>query len=130
MSNANSMGKPRPKNLNLMTIRLPLPALVSILHRVSGLMLFLLLPVLLLGLQCSLDSAEHFERIGALAAHPLAKLLFLGGLWAFLHHFLAGLRHLAMDVHWGMELATARFTSKLVLAAGVLLTIATGVWIW
>lgn len=130
MSQARQLGRSRPKNLNLMTIRLPVPALVSILHRVSGALLFLLLPVLLLGLQCSLDSAEHFEHIKNVAANPLVKLLLLGAVWAFSHHFFAGLRHIAMDFHWGMDLAMARFTAKLVLVLGVLTTLLIGAWIW
>lgn len=124
------MAKPRPKNLNLTTIRLPLPALVSILHRASGLFLFLLLPLVLWALQKSLQSTAGFEQVHALLTHPLAKLLLLGLSWAFLHHFLAGLRHLAMDMRWGVELAQARLTSKLVLAGGLLLTILMGVRLW
>lgn len=113
----------RPKNLNLLSIRLPINALVSILHRVSGFLLFLVLPLLLWCLQTSLQSASGFEQVGALLAHPLAKLVLLGLGWAFFHHFLAGLRHLAMDVHWGTKLASARITSKLVLFGAVLLTL-------
>jgi succinate dehydrogenase / fumarate reductase cytochrome b subunit len=120
----------RPKNLNLTTIRLPVPALVSILHRVSGFLLFLILPLVLWVLQQSLLSPAGFQQILELAAHPLSKLLLLGLGWAFLHHFLAGLRHLAMDMRWGVELAHARLTSKLVLAGGLLLTIWLGVKLW
>jgi succinate dehydrogenase / fumarate reductase cytochrome b subunit len=113
----------RPKNLNLLSIRLPINALVSILHRVSGFLLFLVLPLVLWCLQQSLQSAAGFEQVQALLTHPLAKLILLSLAWAFFHHFLAGLRHLAMDVHWGTELASARFSSKLVLVCGVLLTL-------
>lgn|SRR5689334_12027154 len=120
----------RPKNLNLTTIRLPVPALVSILHRISGFLLFLILPLVLWALQKSLQSPAGLQQVLALAAHPLSKLLLLGLAWAFLHHFLAGLRHLAMDMRWGVELAHARITSKLVLAGGLLLTIWLGVKLW
>ncbi len=113
----------RPKNLNLLSIRLPINALVSILHRVSGFLLFLVLPLLLWSLQQSLQSAAGFEQVRALLAHPFAKLILLSLAWAFFHHFLAGLRHLAMDVHWGTGLTSARFTSKLVLIGGLLLTL-------
>lgn len=130
MNQVRNMGRSRPKNLDLRTIRLPVPALVSILHRASGAVLFLLLPGLLLGLQCSLDSTEHFDRIKEVAGHPFAKLLLLGVTWTFSHHFFAGLRHIAMDFHWGMELAQARFSAKLVLALGVLTTVLIGAWIW
>lgn len=122
--------RPRPKNINLTTIRLPLPALVSILHRASGFVLFLLIPLLLWGLQRSLQSPAGFEQVLQLAAHPFMKLVLLGIAWAFFHHFLAGLRHLALDMHWGAELAQARLTSKLVLVLSLLLTLLTGVKLW
>ena len=117
------MPKARPKNLNLFSIHMPVNGLVSILHRVSGFVLFLVLPVLLLCLQQSLQSAESFERVQGMLTHPLVKLMLLGLAWAFSHHFLAGLRHLAMDMHWGMTLASARITSKLVMLGGLLLTL-------
>ncbi|GBG14622.1 succinate dehydrogenase / fumarate reductase, cytochrome b subunit [Novimethylophilus kurashikiensis] len=128
--NLNRKDKQRPKNLDLRTVRLPVPALVSILHRASGAVLFLLLPVLLLGLQCSLNSAEHFAHIKEVAAQPFVKLLLLGVVWAFSHHFFAGLRHIAMDFQWGMELTTARLTAKLVLALGLLVTLLIGTALW
>ena len=128
--NSNKMAKARPKNLNLISIRLPLPALVSILHRASGLVLFLLLPLLLWTLQQSLQSAAGFDQVRALAAHPLMKLILFGLAWAFIHHFLAGLRHLAMDMRLGVELAQARLTAKLVLAASLLLTLLAGAKLW
>ncbi|MCE9633824.1 MAG: succinate dehydrogenase, cytochrome b556 subunit [Methylophilales bacterium] len=113
----------RPKNLNLLSIRLPINALVSILHRVSGFLLFLVLPLVLWCLQTSFQSTAGFEQVQALLAHPLPKLILLSLAWAFFHHFLAGLRHLAMDVHWGTKLASARITSKLVMFGGLLLTL-------
>jgi len=122
--------KKRPKNLNLTKVRLPIPALVSILHRASGVLLFLAIPFLLWGLQSSLASEQSFGQLMAIAAHPLLKLVLLVCAWAFLHHFLAGMRHLALDARWGIELKQARLTSKLVLIFSLLLTLATGVWLW
>lgn len=124
------MGRTRPKNLNLITIRLPLPALVSILHRLSGLLLFLILPALLLALQYSLASPATFGQLAQVAHHPLSKLCFLGLIWAFLHHLFAGLRHLACDMNWGLELAQARLSNKLVLSGSLLLTLLFGVKLW
>jgi succinate dehydrogenase / fumarate reductase cytochrome b subunit len=120
----------RPKHLNLLTIRLPLPGIVSILHRISGFGLFLLIPILLWMLDGSLRSVESFNQIREFLAHPIARLLVLGIVWAVLHHFFAGLRFLALDVHWGSELATTRLVSKLVLLASLSLTILAGVWLW
>lgn len=112
----------RPKNLDLTTIRLPLPGILSILHRVSGAGLFLILPVLLWMFQSSLASSESFAVVQGFAAHPLVKLVLLGLIWLYMHHFCAGIRYLLLDLHWGIDLASARFSSKLVFAVSLVLT--------
>src|SRR3990172_4255428 len=124
------MNKHRPKHLALHLIELPLPGFVSILHRISGLLLFLALPLLLLMLQYSLRSIETYTQLLAVLAHPLVKLLLLGLLWAFLHHFCAGLRYLAIDLDYGVKLAQARASSKVVLAASLVLTALLGAKLW
>ena len=124
------MDKERPKHLALHLIQLPLPGFVSILHRVSGLLLFLALPLLLLMLQYSLRSIETYTQLMAVLAHPLAKLMLLGVLWAFLHHFCAGLRYLAVDLDYGVKLAQARASSKMVLVVSLVLTVLLGVKLW
>ena len=120
----------RPKNLNLFTIRLPINALVSILHRASGCLLFLILPLLLLLVQLSLSSAEHYQTVVDILHSPFIKLMLLGLAWAFFHHFFAGIRHLAMDVHWMTSLMKARYTSKVVLVMGAVATLALAVKFW
>jgi succinate dehydrogenase / fumarate reductase cytochrome b subunit len=120
----------RPKNLNLFTIRLPINALVSILHRASGCLLFLILPLLLLLVQLSLSSAEHYQTVVDILHSPFIKLMLLGLAWAFFHHFFAGIRHLAMDVHWMTTLMKARYTSKVVLVMGALATLALAIKFW
>lgn len=127
---AQEMNNKRPKHLALHLIRLPLPGLVSILHRLSGLALFLALPFLLLILQYSLRSIETYTRLMDVLASPLAKLALLGLTWAFLLHFCAGLRYLAIDTHYVRSLAQARSSSRIVLLASVLLTIVIGVELW
>jgi succinate dehydrogenase / fumarate reductase cytochrome b subunit len=124
------MNKKRPKHLALHQIKLPLPGIVSILHRVSGLLLFIALPLLLLMLQYSLASIETYTRLMGVLANPLLKLLLLGLLWAFLHHFCAGLRYLAIDLHLVRDLTRARNSSKVVIAASLALTILVGVKLW
>ena len=118
----SATARTRPKHLNLFQIRLPLPGVVSILHRVSGAGLFVMLPFLLCLLQQSLQSPESHANAAAVLAHPLAKLLLLGVLWAFLHHFCAGIRFLLLDMHKGLELETARMSSKIVLGVSIALT--------
>ena len=123
--------KKRPKHLDLMKIRLPLPGIVSILHRVSGAALFLIgIPFLLTVMNYSLANEEGFNHWRENFRHPLVKLVLIGFVWAYLHHFFAGLRYLALDVHKGIDLPTARLTSKLVLIASVALTLMLGAWLW
>ena len=124
------MHQTRPKFLDLTAIKLPVPALVSILHRISGFGLFLLLPLLLWLLHASLASPEAYARYRETIAHPLMKLILIGLLWAFLHHLFAGLRFLLLDVHVGTELNTARNSSRAVLAVSILLTIVLGALLW
>jgi len=118
--------KKRPKNLDLPTIRLPLPGILSILHRVSGAGIFLLLPFLLWLFQGSLVSPETFASIRSVVAHPLAKIVLLGLLWFYMHHFCAGIRYLLLDLHKGVELDAARLSSKIVFAVSIVLTLIIG----
>lgn len=120
------MARPRPKYLNLIQIRLPLPALVSILHRVSGAVLFLLLPLLLALFEMTIESPQAFARFQSVSSHWAIKLILVGVVWAYLHHLCAGIRHLALDLDYGTELAAARASSWVVLAVSVVLTLAAG----
>ena len=124
------MNKPRPKHLALHQIKLPLPGIVSILHRISGLLLFIALPFLLLILQYSLTSIETYTQLMDVMANPLIKLMLLGLLWALMHHFCAGLRYLAIDLHLVRDLAQARNSSKVVMVVSLALTILAGVKLW
>jgi succinate dehydrogenase / fumarate reductase, cytochrome b subunit len=125
------MLKQRPVYLNLVRIRLPLPGIVSILHRVSGALLFLLgIPLLLAGVAGSLASPDSFAQMKGSLAHPLAKLVLIGFLWAYLHHFCAGIRYLLLDLLTGIELPAARRSSTIVLAVSLALTLIIGVRLW
>jgi succinate dehydrogenase / fumarate reductase cytochrome b subunit len=122
MAEAVTKKRPRPKNLDLKTIRLPLPGIVSILHRISGAGLFLMLPVLLWLFQSSLTSAETYETFKAFSSNVFGKALLLAMLLGYIYHFCAGLRFLALDFHIGIELEAARMSSKVVLVAAVVIT--------
>jgi succinate dehydrogenase / fumarate reductase cytochrome b subunit len=125
------MLKQRPVYLDLVRIRLPLPGIVSILHRASGALLFLIgIPLLLGGLAASLESPESYAELKAAFAHPLAKLVLIGFLWAYLHHFFAGIRFLLLDLLQGIELASARRSSVAVLAVSLALTLIIGARLW
>ena len=125
-----AMNKQRPVHLALHLIKLPLSGIVSILHRISGMLLFFALPLLLLMLQYSLRSIETYTQLMGILTHPLSKLMLIGLLWAFLHHFCAGLRYLAIDLHYSGSLAQSRTSSKAVLVVSMALTIFIGVKLW
>ncbi|OFR04318.1 succinate dehydrogenase, cytochrome b556 subunit [Neisseria sp. HMSC055H02] len=122
--------KPRPVFLEIPNIRLPIPGIVSILHRISGVALFVMLPVLLYLLSGTLSRESAFETYRAIVSNPLVKLILIGVLWAYLHHFLAGIRFLFLDAHKGLELNTARNTAKLVFTAALVLTVVLGALLW
>ncbi|KXW56856.1 MAG: succinate dehydrogenase, cytochrome b556 subunit [Betaproteobacteria bacterium] len=125
------MTKKRPKNLDLTTIKLPVPGIVSILHRVSGALLFLIgVPLLLITLQSVLGNPSDFQIIQTLYDNFLIKLVLIMILWSFLHHFCAGIRYLLLDMHIGIELAGARLSSMVVLAVSIILTVLFGVKLW
>lgn len=121
----------RPKHLNLFKIKQPLPAVVSILHRISGALLFFPgIPLALCGMQLLLQSQESFEVLMNYLQPPAIKGLLLLSLWFLLHHVCAGIRHLLLDLHVGVALPQARIGGVAVLAAGFSLTVLAGVWLW
>jgi succinate dehydrogenase / fumarate reductase, cytochrome b subunit len=131
MSTPPRVAKARPVYLDLPHIRQPIPAITSILHRISGALLFVIgVPALLWGVQASLASPETYEAFRAFMARPLVKLATLGLMWAYFHHLLAGLRHLFMDVHVGLDLKPARQTATAATVAALLLTLVVAIRIW
>ena len=124
------MIKQRPKFLNLAEIKLPVPGFASILHRVSGAGMFLLLPFLIWLLDISLQSGESYQRFVEVTGNPLVKIILTGLLWAFLHHFCMGVRLLLIDIHVGVDKAQARTSAKVVFVVSILLTLILGVKLW
>jgi len=124
------MSKARPKFLNLLQIRQPVPAVVSILHRISGALLFLFLWLFLAGLQRSLASPESYSQLQSLIDQPLVKLVVLGLVWAYLHHTFAGIRHLGLDLRLGIQLPGARMTAYTVLVVALIGTAIAGALLW
>ena len=125
--------RPRPKYRNiqvadLLHYRLPLPGIVSILHRISGGLLFVFLWLILWLLEASLRDAGRFA---ALYANPLTKLIVFALLWSLLHHLCAGIRYLVLDVsHSATELKPARQSSLIVLIVSLVLTVLIGMKLW
>lgn len=121
--------KKRPKNLDILSIRLPLPGVLSIIHRLTGAALFLLLPVFLWLFERSLATPETFAEVKALGNHLIVRLILLGFIWFYIQHFLTGLRYLLIDLHKGVELEAARFSTKVVFAASTTLMLVIGAFI-
>lgn len=111
-------------------MKFPPMAIASILHRLSGIVLFILLPVMIFLLGQSLQSEELFNQSKIKLANPGYKLI----LWAFCvalaYHILAGIRHMIMDLGCGESLSAGRRTSILVIVLAVISTIFLGIWIW
>jgi len=126
----SEIARRRPKYLNLFEIKLPLPGWVSILHRVSGAGLFLMLPALIWLLGLSLGTADDIALFQTVVANPLVKLVLLGLMWAYLHHFCMGIRILLLDVHVGIEKAPARASAIAVLVVSLALTAILGARLW
>jgi len=110
--------------------KLPPPGVVSILHRISGLLMFLLLPLLLWLLDLSLTSEVSFERLRAIVAGTPARLVLLALAWAFVHHALSGVRFLLLDLHIGVDRAPARRSALIVLVVGLALAAVAGLRIF
>jgi succinate dehydrogenase / fumarate reductase cytochrome b subunit len=109
----------RPVFLNVLRLRYPVGAVASIGHRISGVVLVIFTPILIYLFEASLRNAEDYARIAALLDSTPARGAALVVLWAFAHHFLAGLRHLLMDVDLGSSLPAARRSAWVVNAASV-----------
>ena len=123
--------KPRPVFLDLLAIRLPFIAFVSILHRATGALLFLVgIPWFLWIVQHALASSEAWAHMRAYFGHPLAKVGLLVLAWAAFHHLLAGIRHLVMDLHIGVDLAAARRSAAIAFVLAIVLTLAVAVKLW
>jgi succinate dehydrogenase / fumarate reductase cytochrome b subunit len=130
-----SAKKIRPKYLSLpallFEIRLPVPGWVSILHRISGALLFFPFAAwLLYMLDTSLHSEQGFQTIRDYLELPLVKLGMLVFIWSYCHHFCAGIRYLFLDLDKGVDLRTARLTSWIVIVAGLALTAWFGTRLW
>ena len=135
MTTSAAVKKERPKYLNLSAllfeIRLPLPGWVSILHRISGVLLFFPFAAwLLFMLDASLSSEQGFARVQGYLGLTLVKLGVLVFVWAYCHHFCAGIRFLFLDIDKGIDLKSARMTSVIVLVVSLAMTAAFATKIW
>jgi succinate dehydrogenase / fumarate reductase, cytochrome b subunit len=116
----------RPVFLDLTKIRLPVNALVSILHRITGVLLIVSIPPLFWLFQRSLAGPEGFEQALDLVRHPLGLLLLLGWLWLLMHHFFVGIRFLLVELGVGETRKGGRDTAWSALIAGIVAAV--GLW--
>ena len=120
----------RPVNLDLMTMRFPVSAIASLLHRASGMALFVAIGFLLWALSTSLDSPEGFALVQAVLTHPLAKLVAWGIASFVVYHLFAGIKHLFMDAGFFESLEGGTLASQAVLGLSLIGVVLVGVWIW
>jgi succinate dehydrogenase / fumarate reductase, cytochrome b subunit len=119
----------RPVNLDLTTLKFPPMAIVSILHRISGVVLFLLLPFMLYLLNLSLASSASFAKLSIGPVCWVYKVLIWGFCSALIYHALAGIRHLLMDYGFGETVVAGRKSALLTIILAAILIIGLGVWI-
>ncbi|MCE9663572.1 succinate dehydrogenase, cytochrome b556 subunit [Halomonas sp. M5N1S17] len=125
------MNSKRPVNLDLTTIEFPLPALTSIAHRITGVILFIGLIFAFWALDKSLSSPAGFEAVrDTLANNILAKLVAWGLLSALAFHFVAGIKHMLMDADIGVTLEGGVKKAQATVVISAVLIILAGVWVW
>lgn len=124
------VNKKRPVNLDISTISLPVPGIVSFLHRVSGIFLFAGMAALLWMLGTSLDSPEGFASVRDISSSLPCKIILWTVLAALAYHTVAGVRHLFMDCGVGESLNGGRAGAKIVLFVAVVLMVLAGFWVW
>ncbi|MBK6983188.1 MAG: succinate dehydrogenase, cytochrome b556 subunit [Betaproteobacteria bacterium] len=123
--------KQRPKYYDLNLAHLPVPGLVSIFHRISGALLFFpVIPAVLYLMQVTLGSEAGWLRWQAVFSQPAVKVVLLGFVWLYAHHFFAGIRYLLLDVHLGVAKEPARATAMLVFVLGAAATLLIGWRLW
>ncbi|NHB93821.1 MULTISPECIES: succinate dehydrogenase cytochrome b556 subunit [Photorhabdus] len=123
--------KQRPVNLDLQTIHFPVSAVASILHRVSGVITFIAVGILLWLLGMSLSSQEGFQQAADIMTSFFAKFIVWGILTALAYHICGGIRHLLMDFGYLEEnLAVGSASAKVAIALAVILSILAGVLVW
>lgn len=120
----------RPINLNLLTIRFPITAIISILHRISGIIIFLIIPFWFYALEQSTLSQDAFTSIQSCLQSNIGKAFILLSLTAVAYHFFAGVRHIIMDFGFAEELKSAKLGAKLVVLLTIGFAIMTGAWLW
>ena len=120
----------RPVNLDMNTIQLPLPAIASILHRASGVFIFVGMAVLIYALDCSLASPEGFAAVQDGMQSFTAKLIIWSILYGLIYQSVAGVKHLILDMGVGESLEGGILGAKITFGVSAVLILLAGVWVW
>ena len=120
----------RPVNLDLSTIKLPLAAITSITHRISGVILFVGIGILLWMLELSLSGEAGFNRLQEVLTSPVATFIVWGVLSALAYHLIAGVKHLLMDAGIGETKTGAPRGATIVIIVSLIIIVLLGVWLW
>lgn len=126
----NAMKKERPVYLSLTQFGWPITAIASIIHRITGVLLFVGIGYLLWLLSIALSSPEGFFDARAILGQPLPKLALIGVVGLLIYHLVAGVKHMIMDFHIGDTFEAASSAAYVVFAISIVLTGLVGIWLW
>ncbi|MDP3704714.1 MAG: succinate dehydrogenase, cytochrome b556 subunit [Legionellaceae bacterium] len=124
------MNHQRPINLDLGSFKYPAMSIASILHRISGVILFVLLPLILYILQLSLKSQSSYDELQTFLIHPHIRFCLWVFFSALIYHVIAGVRHIMLDMGIGEELHAARRSAVIVIVLAAVMVLFLGMWIW
>jgi succinate dehydrogenase / fumarate reductase cytochrome b subunit len=120
----------RPVNLDIGTMKLPITAYASILHRISGVVLFIVIGLMIYALDLSLSSEAEFDSLASMLSSPVAKLILWAVLAGLIYHSVAGVKHLVMDMGYGETFEGGVLGSRITFVLSAILIALAGVWVW
>jgi len=120
----------RPVNLDIGTMKLPITAYASILHRISGVFLFIVIGLMIYALDLSLSSQTEFDSLASMLSSPVAKLILWAVLAGLIYHSVAGVKHLVMDMGYGETFEGGVLGSRITFVVSAILIALAGVWVW
>lgn len=130
MNQLDKQIKKRPKNLNLLSVKFPMAAVMSVGHRAAGVLLFVALPYFIYIFQLSMTSESGFIQAKSALDGPIVKLFCLISIWALAHHFFAGIRYFLLDVDIGIEKQWAQKSAVLVMVLGFAVFVLSAIYIF
>jgi succinate dehydrogenase / fumarate reductase cytochrome b subunit len=111
-------------------MKLPITAYASILHRISGVFLFIVIGLMIYALDLSLSSQAEFDSLASMLSSPVAKLILWAVLAGLIYHSVAGVKHLVMDMGYGETFEGGVLGSRITFVLSAILIALAGVWVW